>query len=920
MTVVAPPPTRPGFAPNEVGVTTVRPDGVPKVRGEFEFSSDMHVEGMLWGATVRSPHPSAAIEGIDVAPALAVPGVRAVLTHEDVPGRKVYGMEIPDQPVLASDRVRFQGEPVAIVAADHPETARRAAAAIEVGYEVHEPLTDAEAAMAPGAPRLHEAGNVLRHLAIRHGEPDVPGDVTVAGVYEIGMQDQAFLGPESGLAVPDGDGGIDLYIATQWLHVDQDQLAESLGLPPEKVRLTLAGVGGAFGGREDLSMQIHACMLALHTDRPVKMVYDREESFFGHVHRHACRLEYEHRAARDGRLVHVRAQVVLDGGAYASSSRAVCANAGCFACGPYAVPNATIDAYVVYTNNPPCGAMRGFGAVQTCFAYESQMDKLAAALDMDPVQLRILNAMAPGDRMPTGQVVREPAPVAELLERVRAMPMPASEPRELPGGVSNATRGEGVRRGVGYGVGFKNVGFSEGFDDASTARVRLSIGDDGEPLAEVHTAAAEVGQGIVTVQAQIARTELGVERVAVLDADTAIGSAGSTSASRQTYVTGGGVKAACEAVRERVLRAAAERLGREPGGLAVAGGEIVERPAGVALLPLADVLGDDPIEETIEWRHRPTFPLDDRGQGDAHVQYAFSAHRAVVDVDVELGLVRVVELATAQEVGKAMNPQALEGQIEGGSAQGLGLALLEEIHVQDGKVLNASFTDYLLPTILDMPPMRIEVLEHADPEAPYGLTGVGEPPNISTPPAVVAALRDATGRALPRIPVRPEHVVGLAAGDLDEDAFVATFGAVAEGSPWVAREAWRRRPFADAAELHAAFVDAIRAAPPDRQLALIRAHPELAGREAQELTPASASEQASAGLDRLSPTDAAALRAANRAYREKFGFPFIVCVREHTVASIIATAQARAKRSRDEEIDAALTEIAKIVALRLQDT
>ncbi len=295
--------------------------------------------------------------------------------------------------------------------------------------------------------------------------------------------------------------------------------------------------------------------------------------------------------------------------------------------------------------------------------------------------------------------------------------------------MANTTDGEGVVRGVGYAVSFKNVGFSEGFDDYSTARVRLELDEDGEPIVEVHTAAAEVGQGVVTVQAQIARTELGVERVVVVrNADTQIGSAGSSSASRQTYVTGGAVKAACEAVRERW-----EAHGElQPG---------------------------DVIEETLEWRHKPTYKLDEDGQGDAHFQFAFSAHRAVVDVDVELGLVRVVELATTQEVGKAMNPQALEGQIEGGSAQGLGLALLEEIQVKDGKVMNASFTDYLLPTILDMPPVRMELLEHADPEAPYGLKGVGEPPNISTPPAVAAALRDATGKAVARIPVRPEHLI-----------------------------------------------------------------------------------------------------------------------------------------------------------------
>jgi CO/xanthine dehydrogenase Mo-binding subunit len=598
--------------------------------------------------------------------------------------------------------------------------------------------------MTPGSPPLHPGGNVLRHVRINHGDPDATAEVVVSGEYAVGMQDQAFLGPESGLAIPDGEGGVELHIATQWLHIDRDQVAASLGLEPEQVKLHLAGVGGAFGGREDLSMQIHACMLALHTDRPVKIVYNREESFFGHVHRHPCRMRYEHGADRDGRLVYVRARVVLDGGAYASSSTAVCSNAACFAAGPYELPNARIDAYVTYTNNPPCGAMRGFGAVQVAFAHEAQMDRLAAALGMDPVELRIRNAMRPGSRMPTGQVVREPAPVAELLERARAMPLPPPagagerDLRELPGGVSNTTHGEGVRRGVGFAVGFKNVGFSEGFDDYSTARVRLTLDEDG-PLVEVHTAAAEVGQGIDTIQAQIARTELGVERVAVLRPDTRVGSAGSSSASRQTYVTGGAVKAACEAVRERLWALAAER-GVEPEA---------------ALEP------GEAIEETVEWRHRQTFPLDADGQGDAHVQYAFSAHRAVVDVDVELGLVRVVELATTQEVGKALNPQAVYGQIEGGTAQGLGLALLEEIQVSDGKVRNASFTDYLLPTILDMPPMRIELLEHADPEAPYGLKGVGEPPHISTPPAVVAALRAATGRALERIPVRPEHLVGL---------------------------------------------------------------------------------------------------------------------------------------------------------------
>jgi len=729
-----------------VGDSAARPDGRQKVTGEFAYSSDLWLDGMLWGATLRSPHPRARLTGLDIAGALALPGVTAVLTHDDVPGSKTYGLEHKDQPVLARGQVRYQGESVALVAADHPETARRAVARIAARYEVLPPLTDARAALAPGAPALHEGGNLVRHVRIRKGHPDTPADVVVRGEYQVGMQDQAFLGPESGLAVPAEDGGVDLFVATQWLHVDRSQIAASLGLPEDKVRITLSGVGGAFGAREDLSMQIHACLLALRTGKPVKMVYSREESFFGHVHRHPASLRYEHGSTADGALVYIKADIVLDGGAYASSSPAVAANAATLGIGPYEVPHVAMDCYAAYTNNPPCGAMRGFGAVQACFAYEAQMDRLAAALRMDPVELRIRNAMREGSVMPTGQVVDSAAPVAEILTLVRSRPLPPApashrDLRSLPGGVSNTTHGEGVVRGVGYAVGIKNVCFSEGFDDCSTARVRLEL-IGGEPTAQVQTAAAEVGQGLVTVLTQIARTELGVERVVLLPADTSVGSAGSSSASRQTYVTGGAVRAACQAVREQLDRRADPRSPRPDAS----------RPG------LAGLLGE-PAEATVTWRHRPTHPLDpDTGQGQAHVQYAFAAHRAVVDVDTELGLVKVVEIATAQDVGKAINPQAVEGQIHGGIAQGLGLAVMEEIQISDGVVRNPSFTDYLIPTILDMPPVRLDMLELADEHAPYGLRGVGEPPTISSTPAVVAAIRAATGRDLTRVPVRPEHI------------------------------------------------------------------------------------------------------------------------------------------------------------------
>jgi xanthine dehydrogenase D subunit len=756
-------------AGGRVGDSPARPDGTLKVTGEFAFSSDLWADGMLWGATLRSPYPRAGIRAIDLTAAVRLPGVSAVLTSADVPGSKVYGLEFADQPVLAMGEVRYHGEPVAVVAADHPETARRAAALIEVDWDVRPPVTDPAEALLPGADKVHPTGNVVRHVRIRHGDPAATADVVVRGEYEVGMQDQAFLGPESGLAVPAPDGGVDLFVATQWLHADQRQLAACLGLPVDKVRIALAGVGGAFGAREDLSMQVHACLLALRTGRPVKIVYGREESFFGHVHRHPARMRYEHGASRDGRLVSVKAEILLDGGAYASTSAAVAGNAATLGAGPYDVPNVSIDAWAMYTNNPPCGAMRGFGAVQACFGYESQLDKLAAALGLDPVEVRIRNALSEGCVMPTGQVVDSAAPVAELLRRVRDRPLPAALPaapdqRELPGGVSGTTRGEGVVRGVGYGVGIKNVGFSEGFDDYSTARVRLEV-IGGEPAVLVRTAAAEVGQGLVTVQAQIARTELGVEQVTVAPADTGVGSAGSSSASRQTYVTGGAVRAACEQVRAELLRLAAERLGRPVAELRLAPG-MVESTVDGPLATVAQLLGAGAIDRTVQWRHRPTEPLDPRtGRGNAHVQYAFAAHRAVVDVDTELGLVRLVEIAVAQDVGKAMNPQAVAGQIQGGTAQGIGLALMEEIIVRDGIVRNPSFTDYLIPTILDMPPTAVDVLELGDPNAPYGLRGVGEPPTISATPAVVAAVRAATGRPLHRVPIRPEHLILDGAGD-----------------------------------------------------------------------------------------------------------------------------------------------------------
>ncbi|APE24751.1 MULTISPECIES: xanthine dehydrogenase subunit D [Streptomyces] len=773
-----------------IGESTLRPDGTLKVTGEFAYSSDMWHEDMLWGQILRSTVAHAEIVSIDTSEALTMDGVYAVLTHEDLPAAKNYGMEFQDTPVLAYGKVRHHGEPVALVAADHPETARRAAAKIKIEYRELPVITDEASALAPDAILVHEnrddhhSGHVP-HPNIVHRQPIIRGnaaeaakraDVIVTGEYTFGMQDQAFLGPESGLAVPAEDGGVDLYVATQWLHSDLKQIAPCLGLPEEKVRMTMAGVGGAFGGREDISMQILASILALRTGKPVKMVYNRYESFFGHVHRHPAKLWYEHGATKDGKLTHMKCKIVLDGGAYASSTASVVGNASSLSVGPYVVEDVEIEAIGLYTNNPPCGAMRGFGAVQACFAYEAQMDKLAAKLGMDPVELRQLNAMEQGTIMPTGQVVDSPAPVAELLRRVKARPMPPEQQwlaagqdadvRALPGGLSNTTHGEGVVRGVGYAVGIKNVGFSEGFDDYSTAKIRMEV-INGEAVATVHTAMAEVGQGGVTIHAQIARTELGVQQVTIHPADTQVGSAGSTSAGRQTYMTGGAIKNSCEIVREKVLEIGRRKFGSyhpawANAELLLEGGKVVT-DGGEALVSIADVLGDQSVEVEEEWRHRPTQAFDlVTGQGNGHVQYAFAAHRAVVEVDTELGLVKVIELACAQDVGKAVNPLSVVGQIQGGTTQGLGVAVMEEIIVdpKTAKVRNPSFTDYLIPTILDTPTIPVDYLELADPNAPYGVRGIGEAPTLSSTPAVLAAIRAATGLELNKTPVRPEALTG----------------------------------------------------------------------------------------------------------------------------------------------------------------
>ena len=741
-----------------LGASALRPDGSAKVSGRFEFSSDLHAEHMLWGATLRSPHPFARIISIDFSAAYKIAGVEAIITAQDVPGKKTYGLIASDQPVFASEIVRYVGEPIAAVAADHPETCRRALAAIKVVYEVLTPITDAEVALLPQTMQIHPDGNLFRHQRIVTGDQSLQGEVIVEGTYEMGMQDQAFLGLEAALAIPDSGGaGVEMYVATQWLHEDQKQIAACLNLPLDKIRLTLGGVGGAFGAREDISLQVHCALLALHTSRPIKMQYSREESFYGHVHRHPAKIWIRHHATLAGVIQRIESRMVFDGGAYASTSSAVLINGITHIQGPYKCNNATVDGFAVRTNNPPCGAMRGFGVVQACYAHESQMDKLAVACGVSPVEIRLLNAMVTGDKLITGQVVESVAPVARCITETDSIAMPAqlahdANALEIVGGSGLTSLPHNIVRGVGWGVSIKNLMYSETFDDFATARCQLQDG-----VVHLKYATVEVGQGFVILAPQIARSVLGVDEVVIDPVDTRIGSAGSTSASRQTWMSGGAVDGACRLVRQRLFEHVGKIHNIDPLRLVIEDTDVVDM-LGDFRISVIEASAGVLIEETFEHHHRPTEELDENGQGNCHVAFAFVAHRAVVDVDVELGLVKVIQIATAQDVGRVLNPIAALGQIEGGIAQGLGLAVMEEIVLDNGKMRNPSFTDYLLPTALDAPQVVAIMIEEPEPQAPLGAKGIGEPPCISVTPAIAAAIRNATGRDLPRVPIRPQDI------------------------------------------------------------------------------------------------------------------------------------------------------------------
>ncbi|MGD1992443.1 MAG: molybdopterin-dependent oxidoreductase [Anaerolineae bacterium] len=742
-----------------IGRSPPRPDAVAKVTGTARFTDDYVFPGMLHGRTLRADHPHARILAIDTRAAAALPGVRAVLIHEDVPARNRHGLVTADWPVLCDDKVRYIGDAVAIVAAETPEIAAQALDLIEVTYEPLPVVGSAEEARRPDAPRVHEereGGNLLEHIKVRHGDVEqgfAEADVVVEREYHTPAYDHMFLEPECSIGVPAGYNAdhpkLTVYVGSQIPYADRDQTAAALGLPVEAVRIIGTLIGGGFGGKEDIVGQIHAAMLAQATGRPVKMLYDRVESMRVHPKRHATVIRIKTGARSDGTLTAVQAELIGDAGAYASLSTKVLTRATTHATGPYQVPHAKIDCYAMYTNNPPAGAFRGFGVTQSAFAVEQNMDILAAELRMDPFELRRKNALQVGSTTATGQILKESVGLLDCLDWVEARVRQSPPVPSLPD----------TRVAWGVAAAYKNTGLGGGADDVAGAEVEVYL--DGS--AEIRSSSADMGQGLTTVVAQCTAEELGlpIERVRVLLSDTDLTpDGGPTTASRQTFVTGNAARLAAQGMRERLTGVVAERWNVPPDTIRFEDGAVRAPPSRSATFGEAvGWLMEEGHQTRLTYRYYApeTRPL---GQGgDMHFAFSYAVQAAQVAVNERTGEVSVLRIVAACDGGRALNPQALLGQIEGGLVMGVGTALTEEYKIEGGIPHTLRWADYGVPTINDKPEMDVHVAEHPASAGPYGAKGIGELPSIPTAPAICNAITNAVGVRVHCLPVRPEMLL-----------------------------------------------------------------------------------------------------------------------------------------------------------------
>jgi CO/xanthine dehydrogenase Mo-binding subunit len=729
-----------------IGESIQRVDAVGKVKGETLYPGDIDMPGQLHMKILFALRPHAIVKQIDTSVAEAMEGVVAVFTAKDVPVNE-YGLIIDDQPVLCSpgsakpfaDRVRFIGDQLVLVVAETEEIAARARDSIIVQYQDLPVVVDMVAAMHKDAELIHpdRDSNILNHYRIRKGDVDAAfaqADVIVESEYDTPAQEHAYLQPEAGLAYIDDEERVTVLVAGQWTHEDQGQIAHALNLPKDQVRVIYPAIGGAFGGREDMSVQIVLALAAwrLHQrgiDRPVKIIWSREESMIGHHKRHPYKLRSRWGATKDGKVIAAEVDLIADAGAYAYTSTKVQGNATLMCTGPYEIPNVKVDSYTVYTNNIPNGAFRGFGGPQGAFAAELQMNKLAEALNLDPVEIRMRNLLGEGSLLSVGT----PLPPGVSLKEVVAACAEAAGWQNTgqgwahPKGFSTDVPGKPhLRRGIGFACAFKNVGFSFGAPEQCWATIEIQGGAEIEKVRLMH-AGADVGQGAHTVFAQMAADAVGVDldRVELIVSDTAYTHpSGSASASRMTFMAGNSIRGAAEAALEKWQNE--------------------ERPA-VA---------------TYQYRPPRTTPYDPQtGKSEPNFAYGYVAEAVEVEVDLETGQVHLTNVICADDVGKAINPNLLQGQVEGAVVQAAGYAVLENLVQVEGQLLTRHLSTYLIPTILDIPD-RVEslILEYADPIGPWGARGMGEMPFLPLAPAVAAAVKAATGVWYNEFPLTPERV------------------------------------------------------------------------------------------------------------------------------------------------------------------
>lgn len=744
-----------------LGTSPLRSGSRERVLGDTRFGADQGQAGDLFLACVRIHKAPAHIDGIDPAPALALAGVVRVFTAADIPGINRLGI-IPvskDQEFLAEELVRCPGQAVALVAAETPEAARAGARAVVVNLTGVPGVYDMAEALAEGAPLVYpgrEQGNLLDLRMVKNGDVEAAlktSAVVVEADYTTSMIEHSALETEGGRAWWE-DGKLYVTACTQNPHYDRDDLVRFLGLKPEDLVVIQAETGGGFGGKLDVSVQPYLALATWHLKRPTRMVYTREESFLSTGKRHPFRMHYVTGADEQGRLTAVKAELLADTGAFASYGLAVCTRAAVHAAGPYYVPNVDVTSRMVYTNNVWTGAMRGFGVPQVALAHEGQMDALADALGLDRLEIRRINALRPGQATITGQVLKGGVGLTQCLDKVEPIYRTWQ---------AKAKSDDRFAEGVGLGVMYYGIG-NTGVSNPSTAQLEWTA--DGRVV--LYTGVADIGQGSDTVLRQLAATRLGVrlEEIDLVRGDTSrTTNAGATSASRQTYISGNAVMAAAENLEALILGEARKMLGARHQELELAEGRVCVKGDPGSSLGVAEVVkhltqrgqaargegGFDPHTVALK---------PDTGQGKPYAAFAWAAQCAFVEVDRDSGMVRVKEIAAAHDVGRAIHPKSVLGQICGGVMMGLGLGLMEEFH--PGKTSN--FEDYHIPTSADAPRITPLIVEEPEATGPYGAKGVGEPALIPTAPALAAAVGQALGQPMRHLPLSLERVMEALAG------------------------------------------------------------------------------------------------------------------------------------------------------------